>query len=313
MRRSVVLAGTVAFAAVGASVALAVTANAATATYEAEAAGNILSGGAAVATCDACSGGKRVRNVGKGATGDGAGVLAFVVKADAAGAAKVTISYTSSEKRAARLSVNGGAEKTVSFPGTGGFSRVGTRTTTVTLKAGANTLRFSNPGAWAPHFDKITVSATTPAPSEPTPTPTPTPSQAPAPGGEAGMEAEVVTLVNAERAKKPNCPALNVDARLATAARKHSADMAARGYFDHTSPAGVDFASRITREGYKWAGAGENIAKGQRDARAVMDAWMNSDGHRQNILNCGYRDIGVGLAYDAKKTPLWTQDFASPR
>jgi uncharacterized protein YkwD len=179
----------------------------------------------------------------------------------------------------------------------------------VTLKAGPNSLRLSNPDDWAPHVDKITVSAITP---EPTPTQTPTASPS-APSGEEGMEAEVVTLVNVERAKKPNCPALVVDDRLTAAARKHSADMAARNYFDHTTPEGVDFATRISREGYAWSGAGENIAKGQRDAHVVMTAWMNSDGHRANILNCGYKNIGVGLAYDAQKTPLWTQDFASPR
>src|SRR5262245_37368132 len=101
MRRRVLLAGTVALAAVGASVAVAVTADAATATYEAEAAGNTLAGGAAVVKCDGCSGGKRVRYVGKGT-----GMLTFAVKADAAGAAKITISYTSGENRTARLSVN---------------------------------------------------------------------------------------------------------------------------------------------------------------------------------------------------------------
>jgi len=304
MRRSVLLAGTVAVAAVGASVVFAVTADAATATYEAEAAGNTLSGGAAVATCTDCSGGKRVRYVGKGR-----GVLVFAVKADKAGAAKVTISYTSGDARSARLSVNGGAESTVSFPGTGGFGTVGTRKATVTLKAGANTLRFSNPDAWAPHFDKITVSTTTPAPG-PTPTPTASPS---APGREAVMEAEVVRLVNVERAKKGNCPALTVDDRLTAAARKHSADMAARDYFDHTTPEGVDFSTRISNEGYRWSGAAENIAKGQRDAEAVMDAWMNSPGHQANILTCGYKNIGVGVSYDAHDTPLWTQDFGTPR
>jgi uncharacterized protein YkwD len=302
MRRSVLLAGTVAFVAASTSVALAVTADAATATYEAEAAGNTRAGGAAVAKCDGCSGGKRVRYVGKGK-----GVLTFAVKADRAGAAKITISYTSSAPRTARFSVNGGAEKTFAFPATGGFSTVGTRKATVTLKAGPNSLRFSNPDDWAPHFDKITISTTTP---EPTSTLTASPT---APSDEAGTEAQVVTLVNAERAKKPNCPALVVDDRLTAAARKHSADMAARNYFDHTTPEGVDFATRISREGYAWSSAGENIAKGQRDAKSVMDAWMNSDGHRANILNCGYKNIGVGLAYDAQRTPLWTQDFASPR
>jgi uncharacterized protein YkwD len=251
-----------------------------------------------------------VRYVGKGK-----GVIVFAVKADLAGTAKVTISYTSDEARSARLSVNGGAETTVGFPATGGFGTVGTRKTMVTLKAGANALRFSNPDTWAPHFDKITVSTTSPAPGPTsTPTPTPTPTASPStPSREATMEAEVVRLVNVERAKKNDCPALTVDDRLTAAARKHSADMAARDYFDHTTPEGVDFATRISDEGYRWSGAAENIAKGQRDAAAVMDAWMNSPGHQANILTCGYRNIGVGVAYDAHNTPLWTQDFGTPR
>jgi uncharacterized protein YkwD len=125
------------------------------------------------------------------------------------------------------------------------------------------------------------------------------------------MEAQVVTLVNQERAKV-GCAALRVDDRLVTAARGHSADMAARNYFDHTTPEGVTFARRITRAGYRWSGAAENIAKGQPDAVSVMKAWMNSPGHRANILNCGYKDVGVGLAYDAHHTPLWTQNFGAP-
>jgi uncharacterized protein YkwD len=89
--------------------------------------------------------------------------------------------------------------------------------------------------------------------------------------------------------------------------------MAKNNYFSHTSLDGTQFADRISRAGYQWRGAGENIAKGQRTPADVMNAWMNSSGHRANILNCGFRDLGVGLAYDAKKTPLWTQDFGTPR
>ncbi len=121
----------------------------------------------------------------------------------------------------------------------------------------------------------------------------------------------MLTLVNQQRAKA-GCPALTRDSRLATAARAHSADMAAHGYFDHTTPSGVSAAQRITNAGYRWSSMGENIAEGQRTPADVMAAWMNSAGHRANILNCGYRNIGVGLAYDSHHTPFWTQDFAAP-
>jgi len=126
------------------------------------------------------------------------------------------------------------------------------------------------------------------------------------------FEEQVVELVNAERATA-GCSALTVDDRLAAAARAHSADMAARGYFDHTTPEGITFADRITDAGYSWSTAAENIAAGQRDPAEVMAAWMESDGHRRNIINCDLQHIGVGLAYDANDRPYWTQDFATPR
>jgi uncharacterized protein YkwD len=122
----------------------------------------------------------------------------------------------------------------------------------------------------------------------------------------------VVALVNEERSAA-GCPALGTDARLTAAARAHSADMAARGYFSHTTPEGVQFSTRITDAGYRWSRAGENIAKGQRTAREVMTGWMNSAGHKANILNCSFADIGVGVVADAKGALVWTQDFATPR
>jgi uncharacterized protein YkwD len=152
------------------------------------------------------------------------------------------------------------------------------------------------------------------AAATPTPTPvrsTPAAKPPPEPTGLTPAEAEVFMLVNAERAKV-GCAPLTVDARLVTAARRHSADMAARGYFDHTTPDGVEFATRITNAGYRWSMAGENIAKGQPTAASVMRAWMNSPGHRANILNCKYRNIGIGLAYSPGHDPVWTQDFATP-
>ncbi|WP_199752922.1 CAP domain-containing protein [Actinoplanes sp. ATCC 53533] len=153
------------------------------------------------------------------------------------------------------------------------------------------------------------ASPSAPAPTSPAPIPTPTPTSAPT--GNTALEAEVVTIVNTERAKA-GCAALTTDDRLIAAARGHSTDMAARGYFSHTTPEGVAFSTRITSAGYRWSGAGENIAKGQRTPAEVMTSWMNSAGHKANILNCGFKNIGVGVAADAQGSLVWTQDFASP-
>jgi uncharacterized protein YkwD len=120
------------------------------------------------------------------------------------------------------------------------------------------------------------------------------------------IENEVVRLTNVERAKA-GCGPLKHDARLRAAAYAHSADMSAKNYFDHTSKDGRSFADRITAAGYTWRAAAENIAKGYGTAQAVVQGWMNSPGHRQNILNCTYTDIGVG--YVAAGGPYWTQDF----
>lgn len=97
---------------------------------------------------------------------------------------------------------------------------------------------------------------------------------------------------------------------LTTAASRHSADMVARDYFSHTSPDGTDPGARITAAGYRWSTYGENIAKGQQTAAAVMDSWMNSSGHRANILNCAFKEIGVGKE-DSSGGPVWTQVFGA--
>src|SRR5205814_8113303 len=100
-------------------------------------------------------------------------------------------------------------------------------------------------------------------------------------------------------------------ARVPTPPPRPRADGAARHYFDHTTPEGVSFAKRITDAGYRWSAAAENIAAGQQTPAKVMEAWMNSPGHRANILNCGYVNIGIGLAVGGR-TPYWTQDFGTP-
>ena len=121
----------------------------------------------------------------------------------------------------------------------------------------------------------------------------------------------MASLVNAERSSA-GCGAVTVDNRLATAARAHARDMAARDYFSHTTPENVTFDQRMRNAGYQPGGAAENIALGQTTAESVMAAWMDSADHRANILNCGLRHIGVGLAYDAGGRPYWAQSLASP-
>jgi uncharacterized protein YkwD len=124
------------------------------------------------------------------------------------------------------------------------------------------------------------------------------------------QENRVVQLVNAYRAKV-RCAPLRIDVRLVRAARGHSQDMAARRYFAHNTPAGVTPWTRIARQGYPRSAEAENIAAGQPNASAVVRAWMNSPGHRANILNCSMRSVGVGVAYGGPYRYYWTQDFGS--
>ncbi|WP_018657557.1 CAP domain-containing protein [Actinomadura flavalba] len=124
-------------------------------------------------------------------------------------------------------------------------------------------------------------------------------------GGGNAAEVAVVSLTNKERAKA-GCPALRTDARLMTSARRHSADMSAKNYFSHDSQNGDSPWKRMEDAGYRSPGA-ENIAKGQRTAASVMDAWMKSPGHRANILNCKLKAIGVGMV--SSGGPYWTQNF----
>jgi uncharacterized protein YkwD len=122
-------------------------------------------------------------------------------------------------------------------------------------------------------------------------------------------ENEVVALTNAQRSRQ-GCPALRADDRLTAAAREHSADMVRQGYFSHTGSDGSTFVVREIAAGYPRKGpSAENIAWGYRTPRDVVTGWMNSPGHRANILNCASVAVGVGLVYRADGTAYWTQDF----
>lgn len=121
---------------------------------------------------------------------------------------------------------------------------------------------------------------------------------------------EVVDLVNQERAKA-GCKALTVDDKLTLAAQRHSQDQADHKKMSHDGSDGSDVGDRLDRVGYAWRSYGENVAWNQQSPAAVMDAWMNSPGHRANILNCSFTEIGVGVA--RSNGPYWTQDFGTPR
>ncbi|MCM1970205.1 MULTISPECIES: CAP domain-containing protein [unclassified Streptomyces] len=158
---------------------------------------------------------------------------------------------------------------------------------------------------------KTPVASPTPTPVKPKPSApkTSAPAAPPAPPASAGHSAEeaaVLTLVNQERAQA-GCGPVRANPPLAALAGAFSKDMAVRGFFDHTDPDGNTPWDRATKAGISGMG-GENIARGQGDAAAVMKAWMNSPGHKANILNCEFRTLGVGV-YNAAGGPWWTQDF----
>ncbi|MFJ9469182.1 CAP domain-containing protein [Streptomyces caniferus] len=128
-------------------------------------------------------------------------------------------------------------------------------------------------------------------------------------GTAAAFAQKIVELVNAQRAQH-GCGPLTVDHRLQAAAQAHSDDMAARNYYEHNTPEGVDPGTRMTKAGFPWGSWAENIFKSPKDPATAMDGWMKSPGHRDNILNCSYKSTGVGVNLSANG-PWWTQDFAT--
>ncbi|GAA4661095.1 CAP domain-containing protein [Streptomyces youssoufiensis] len=128
--------------------------------------------------------------------------------------------------------------------------------------------------------------------------------------GLARLVAEVVALTNAERSAVGLRP-LAVDPGLATAAQAHSADMVARDFYAHTTPEGRQPWDRAAAAGCRHRGIGENIACGQRSAADVVRGWMNSPGHRANILSPGFDEIGIGYATGSLAGTYWTQLFGT--
>ena len=119
------------------------------------------------------------------------------------------------------------------------------------------------------------------------------------------FESEVIRLVNEIRTKN-GLKALSANWELSRVARYKSQDMADNRYFSHTSPTYGSPFQMIKAFGLPFRSAGENIAYGQRTPQAVVNAWMNSSGHRANILSTSYTQIGVGYVADGH---YWTQMF----
>lgn len=123
--------------------------------------------------------------------------------------------------------------------------------------------------------------------------------------GLSAFEQQVVDLTNKER-EKAGLKALKADTELSKVARAKSKDMADNGYFDHNSPTYGSPFDMMKSFGISYKTAGENIAQGQKTPEEVVEAWMNSQGHRENILNPDYTNIGVGYVENGN---YWTQQF----
>ncbi|WP_226642095.1 CAP domain-containing protein [Mesobacillus subterraneus] len=159
-----------------------------------------------------------------------------------------------------------------------------------------------------PEPTKVQESVKAPAPApvqEPAKAPAQEPAAAPVSSAVSAYEQKVVELTNQERAKNGLKP-LALDTELSKVAREKSRDMQSKGYFSHTSPTYGSPFDMMKKFGISYRSAGENIAMGQRTPEEVVNAWMNSSGHRANILNSSYTHIGVGHVATGN---YWTQMF----
>lgn len=176
-----------------------------------------------------------------------------------------------------------------------------------------NTTTITSPGCNLPENKPETT-----PPSEDTNTPeskpettppsedTNTPENKPEADKELTFAEQVVELVNQERTKA-GLSAVTLDQNIASAALVRAKEIETS--FSHTRPNGSKFSTALTEQGVTFKGAGENIAWGQKSPEAVIQAWMNSEGHRANILNKNFTKIGVGYYQNAAGRNFWTQLF----
>lgn len=189
------------------------------------------------------------------------------------------------------------------------FNRRGTQSATETKTHDAVELR---PGdsislkAWAKGKEYAAIDYIELIPVESDPPPSGSP-------GFGAFEARVVELLNELRANQGVAP-LKVNDKLNRAAESHSADMADNDFFSHRGSDGDTMRERTRDEGYDWRALGENIAAGQNTPEEVVDAWYGSSGHRRNMLNPVFEEIGVGYVEDTDGRgygEYWTQVFGT--
>lgn len=168
--------------------------------------------------------------------------------------------------------------------------------------ANAATINQANPSSKAPTTPKTTPAPSTPAPSAPAPS-------APAPGTAdlSANEKLLLDLINQERAKSNIAP-LQADAELMKVARIKAKDMADNNYFSHYSPTYGSPFDMMRQFGITFKSAAENIA-GNSTVQGAVNAWMKSEGHRQNIMNSSYTHTGIGIAESNKYGYLFVQMF----
>jgi uncharacterized protein YkwD len=144
-----------------------------------------------------------------------------------------------------------------------------------------------------------------PQPPQPNPTPPAPPTTQPTAPPPASTSSDAITLTNQERVNAGLAP-LNANGALNNAAAAHSADQAARNQMTHTGSNGSNAGDRIRAAGYQPGTWGENVAAGYTSASSVVAGWMGSSGHRDNILNPSFTQIGVASATAANGTRYWT-------
>ena len=133
----------------------------------------------------------------------------------------------------------------------------------------------------------------------------------------------MLSRINAARGQSRQCGDQNFKAvelltwscKLETAAQQHSQDMAENDYFSHTDPSGVGIEQRISNQDYRWQAVGENIAAGHTSISAVVNGWLESPGHCQNIMNATFTEMGMAKANepDSRYSTYWTQTLGNPR
>ena len=176
----------------------------------------------------------------------------------------------------------------------------------------------TNTGAYNSYFQQYFYKIlknynTTPVqqPTTTTPAPQPAPetnTHAPTTSEFSAYQQETLNIVNKERTSR-GLSSLKFNTELSKVATTKSQDMIDRGYFDHNSPTYGSPFDMMKKFGITYKSAGENIAMGQKTPQEVMTAWMNSDGHRKNILNSSFTEIGIGIAKDKNGRLYWTQMF----